>query len=221
MTLRKRTILGSLAAALAVAVPALAAPDQSATLSASTPKFTWEGAPQISHGPPLYDHDSRVATPCKTPARPCDYVLLNVTELGKFSVKVEGEDGTGGTTDPDAYLYESDSSGTQGKELASSAASGPDTVTYKVAKPGYFLAVVDVYHGYNAGYKGTATFTPAVAPAPAPAPTPPPAAAPAQQTPDGTAKPRASKKAACKKKAKKIKKAAKRKKALKRCAKMK
>jgi hypothetical protein len=221
MTLRTRLLAGALAAALVLVVPALAAPDKTGTLSAAAPVFTWEGAPQITHGAPVYEADARQAIPCKTPARPCEYVLLNLLDAGKLVVKVEGEAGTGGDTDPDLYFYESDAQGTQGKAISSSANSGPDSITYKAPKAGYYLALVDYYHGFNSGYKGTATFT-AATPAAPPATTPP-AAAPPTQTPNGTPKPahKPSKKAACQKKAKKIKNAKKRKKALARCKKIK
>ena len=224
MKLRTRLALGALALVALLAVPALAAPDQSATLSAATPAFSWQGAAQITHGAPVYNADARTAIPCKTPARPCDYIVLNVIEPGKLSVKVAGDPGTGGDTDPDLYLYESDKDGTQGKALGSSAVSGPDAVTYKVTKPGYYLVLVDIYHGYNSGYKGAATFASSAPPAAAPPTAAPPATTAPQQTPNGTAKPRTdtkkAKQAACKKKAKKIKNAKKRKKALKRCSKI-
>ena len=214
------------------AVPAYAAADHQFTLSAATPAFEWEGAPEVSRGAPLYSEDARTATPCDSgPARPCEDVLFKVTEAGKFTVTVEGLEGTGGTTDADLYLYKSDESGAVGEKIGSAAANGPDSVTYAKAVPGYYLAQVDYYHSYNSGYKGKVKFTssvPAAAPAPATTP-PPPAAAPEPaaappSTPAGTPKPhgkKPSKRAACQKKAKKIKNKKKRAKALKKCKKIK
>ena len=217
----KLRLLSALALLAVCAVPALAA-DHDITLSAATPTAEWEGAAQISHGPPLYDEASRTAIPCGTPNRPCETVLFKVTEPGKFTASVEGLEGTGGTTDVDLYLYKSDESGAPGEKLATAAASGNDSVTAAKAVPGYYLLEVDYYHSFNSGYAGKVKFTssaPAAAPAPAPAVTTPPAAPPT--TAEGTPKPRTSKKAACQKKAKKIKNKKKRKKALKKCAKLK
>ena len=207
-----------------LAAPAHAA-DQQFTLSAATPAFTWEGAADISRGLPLYDEAARTAIPCDAgPARPCEEVLFKVEEAGKFTATVEGLEGTGGTTDVDAYLYKSDESGAAGEKIASAAANGPDSVTAPKATPGFYLLVVDYYHSYNSGYAGKVKFTPAVPPAAATpvvaAPAPAPAAAPSKPKP--TAKQKlAAKKKACSKKAKKIKNSKKRSKALKRCKKLK
>jgi hypothetical protein len=218
------------AAVLAVfAVPAFAVEHQS-SLSSSVTKFEWEGAAALTAGPPLYVEQVRTAIPCNTPgARPCEEVLLKVEEAGKFSITVEGLEGTGGTTDVDAYLFKSDESGAQGDPIASSAVTGPDTVSVAKAAPGFYLLQVDYYHAYESGYKGVAKFTPAapvVAAPPAPiapvtvAAAPAPAAA-AQTTAAPAAKKAVSKRAACQKKARKAKSARKRKAALKRCAKLK
>jgi hypothetical protein len=214
----KLRLLTAFAILAVCAVPALAA-DHDITLSAATPTAEWEGAAQISHGPPLYDEPSRTAIPCGAPNRPCETVLFKVVEPGKFTASVEGLEGTGGTTDVDLYLYKSDESGAPGEKLATAAASGPDSVTAAKATPGYYLIEVDYYHGYNAGYKGKVKFT-SSAPAPAAPPATTPAVTPAAPTPAGTPKPRTSKKAACQKKAKKIKNKKKRAKALKKCKKV-
>ena len=215
----KPRLLIALALLAVCAVPALAA-DHDITLSAATPTAEWEGAAQISHGPPLYDEASRTAIPCGAPNRPCETVLFKVTEPGKFTASVEGIEGTGGTTDVDLYLYKSDESGAPGEKLATAAASGPDSVTAAKAVPGSYLIEVDYYHGYNSGYKGKVKFTSAAPPA-APTTTAPPVTTPPPATAEGTPKPRTSKKAACQKKAKKIKNKKKRAKALKKCKKMK
>ena len=217
----KPRLLIALALLAVCAVPAFAADhDHDITLSSAKTTAEWEGAPHISRGIPVYDEAARTAIPCGAgPARECEEVLFNVTEAGKFTATVEGLEGTGGTTDVDAYLYQSDASGAQGEKIASAAANGPDSVTAPKAAPGYYLLVVDYYHSYNSAYKGKVKFTPAAPPA---APAPPPAATtpPAPSTPAGTAKPRTSKKAACQKKAKKIKNKRKRAKAMKKCKKM-
>lgn len=206
------TALGLLAA------PALAA-DHDFTLSAASPAFTWEGAADISHGPPVYDEPSRTAIPCDAgPVRPCEEVLFKVEEAGKFTATVTGLEGTGGTTDVDALLYKSDASGEPGEHLQTAAASGPDSVTAAKATPGYYLLVVDYYHSYNSGYEGKVKFTPAAPPAaPAPVVTVPVPVAPAEK-PKPAAK-KKKKKASCATKAKKIKNSKKRAKALKKCKK--
>ena len=198
-----------------IAAPALAA-DHEATLASGATKFEWEGAADISRGAPLYNEDARTAIPCGSPvARPCEEILLELAEDGKLTVKVEGVEGTGGTTDVDLYLYASDASGAPGEKLGVAAASGPDSVTVSKAKAGHYLAVVDYYHAYNSGYKGVATFAPAVQPVEAPAVTTPPAPT---TTPASKQPAKKSSKAACKKKARKIKNKRKRKKALRRCS---
>jgi hypothetical protein len=210
MRLRRPLAASALLLLGMAAVPALAA-DHEATLASGATRFEWEGAPQLSRGAPLYLEEARTAIPCDSgPARPCEEILLKLAEDGKLTVKVDGLEGTGGTTDVDIYLYASDASGEPGEKLASSAAKGPDTVSVAKAKAGYYLAVADYYHSYNSGYKGLATFQPAVGPLPPPAATPTPTAAPAPK--------QSSSKAACRRKAKKIKNKKKRKKALKKCA---
>ena len=213
---RRRIVLAA-TAALAIAAPsALAAADQSFELTATAPTAKWEGAAQVTRGAPVYDETSRTALGCDTPARPCDDVLLKVTEAGKLAIKVEGAAAAAGTTDVDLYVYKSDAEGTEGEKLATAANSGPDATSVKVT-PGYYLARVDYYNAYGAGYAGSATlsgFAAPVAPVTAAPVAPPPApAAPASTT--TTKKP--SKRAACIKKAKKIKNKRKRAKAVKRC----
>lgn len=217
----KLRLLFALAILAVAAVPAFAA-DHDITLSSATPTAEWEGAADISRGIPVYDEDARTAIPCGSgPARPCEEVLFKVTEAGKFTATVTGLEGTGGTTDVDAYLYKSDESGAQGEKIAVAAANGPDSVTAPKATPGFYLLVVDYYHSYNSGYTGKVKFTPAAPPA-APVVTAPPAAAPeapAASAPKPAAKKKKASKKACQKKAKKIKNKRKRAKALKRCKK--
>ena len=214
----KLRLLTAFAILAVCAVPALAA-DRDITLSSSATVAEWEGAADISRGIPVYDEDARTAIPCDAgPARPCEEVLIKVTEAGKFTATVEGLEGTGGTTDVDAYLYQSDASGAQGEKIASAAANGPDSVTApKAAAGSFFLLVVDYYHSYNSGYKGKIKFTPAAPPAAPVTAAPTPAApAPAAANSEPAAK-KPSKRAACQKKAKKIKNKKKRAKAMKKC----
>ena len=200
-----------------LAVPAFAA-DHQFELSAAKAVTEWEGAADISRGLPVYDEAARTAIPCDSgPARPCEEVLLKVTEPGKFTATVEGLEGTGGTTDVDAYLYKSDESGAAGEQIATGVANGADTVTAAKAAPGFYLLVVDYYHSYNSGYKGKIKFT-STAPPAAPVAVPPVIApvAPAAEAPKPAAK---KKKPTCAQKAKKLKNAKKRAKALKACKK--
>jgi hypothetical protein len=212
-----RIALAAIVALAVAAVPAFAA-DHDITLSSAKTKAEWEGAAQLTHGLPVYSEDARTAVPCATPGvRPCETVLIKVEDAGKLTVKVEGIEGTGGTTDPDLYAYKSDASGTKGDKLATGAVSGPDTVSIK-APVGYYLIEVDIYHGYNSGYKGVASLS-GTAPAVAPVIATPPVTAPHPPATTSKPKPAAKKKPSCKAKAKKIKNAKKRKAALKRCAK--
>lgn len=220
MTLRNSRIAAIAVGVCAlVAVPALAAPDQTAVLSAATPKFEWDGAVSVSAGVP---NGVRESIPCKTPgARPCEDVLLEVKDAGKLTVKVDGGPGGPPEDDVDVTLYESDKSGAAGKQLAQGIAAGPDQVSAKVV-PGYYLAQVEYYRAKGSAYHGVATLaatpaavTPVVVPVTPPAVSAPAPAANSKPAPAG--KKNAAKK--CKKAAKKIKNASKRKKALKRCAK--
>lgn len=221
MKIRRAAALAAIACG-AYAVPAFAA-DYETTLSAASTKFAWEGAAQIARNSPVYDEDAREAVPCDTPVRPCEEVLFKIDDAGRLTVKVEGVEGTGGTTDVDVFFYKSDAEGTQGEKVASGVASGADTIAVKVT-PGFYLAVVDYYHAYNSGYKGTASLAPtapAVAPAPPAAPAPAPASQEPAQKPAEKPKPKRSKKKSCQAKAKKIKNKKKRAKALKKCKKKK
>lgn len=207
--------------ALCVAPTAVAA-DHSATLSAATPKFEWEGAPQTTRGTPLY-LEQRQEIPCKTPGiRPCEDVLINLLEPGKLSIKVDGGSGDPPEGDVDLILYKSDASGAQGDKIAEGVAKGPDSVTVAKAAAGYYLAHVDYYHAFNTGYAGIATLVPSAPAVTAPvAPVVTPATQPAEAPAKAPAKKSTSKRKACQKKAKKIKNKRKRSAALKRCKKIK
>jgi hypothetical protein len=220
----RRAGLVALAALSCVAVPALAAPDYNATLSASVTSFAWDGGPGTS----AEKTEALEYTPCGSPNHHCEDLLLKLEAPGALTVEVidaaEGEDPGDpvNSHDLDIQLFESDASGTPGKQLAATESTASnEKITKKGMKAGFYLVRVDFFRGVNLTYKGQLKFEPAtvaapVAAAPAPAVTAPaPAAAPSKPA----AKPNAKKVAACKKKAKKIKNAKKRKAAMKRCTK--
>ena len=189
-----RTRLGvlTLALSLALAIPALAAPDQSGTLSATAPTFAWDGRPGTGFSEPLLTGSN---PGCAAPAGyDCDDILLKLDSGGDLTVAIDagdqqtieeptGEFGTvGAYPDLDVYIYKSDESGaasgepiSDGEECASGALN--ETCVAKNVKPGYYLAQIEYWLAVEHEYKGTATLSNFPAPA-APAPAPTPAATP-------------------------------------------
>jgi hypothetical protein len=138
--------------AAGVAAVAFAAPNRTGTLSAASTTYSWDGGP-LSGAVVLVEDDD---------------TLLKLDAGGDLAVAIEGPGD--GLTDLDLYLYASDASGTQGKELKS-AATGSDSEKVSVTglEPGYYLARTESFTALKAMYKGKATLTPS-GPAAAPGP---------------------------------------------------
>src|SRR5206468_563036 len=83
-----------IAVAGVLALPALAAPDRSATLSAASPNFTWDGGPVT--GTPVNDVDT-------------DDTLLTIETPG--SLKVQTTQPDSGAQDIDIWLYKANAAG--------------------------------------------------------------------------------------------------------------
>jgi len=167
-SLRKILPLAAAAAVVAAAV-ATAEPARTIPLSASAPLQAWEAGPFDSGGTPVINPAPRCSA-----AKPCDDNLIKVEDAGTLAVDVKS---TGTEPDVDLYLYESDATGKEGKELAVSDEVSPDEKVSKAVKPGFYLARVIVYAGLDVMYKGKAELKGAAAaePAPAPGATPTPA----------------------------------------------
>jgi hypothetical protein len=151
----------AVAIALATAGPASAAPDRSATLSASSTDFKWTGQIGVGVTALTTFHDTY---PCNMPAHTCDFTLLHVTAPGKVTVKTSAN-ASPNTLDIDLWVYNSDASGTKGKQKAMSAATGAnpnEQVAFTVEEPGYYL--VEGEYDISAGgtYEGEAKLEPGV-----------------------------------------------------------
>ena len=170
------------------------------TLSAATPKFTWESSG--SGAPDPTSLIGETAFRCSGDPFHCEYILFKVESAGELALTIDNPDGVpieednvcGGPCaslqDLDAYLYKSDATGApQGDTLTNGDAEAgePDCATsfpYESCKvkvqPGFYVLEVEYYSALEAAYTGTAELLGAVAPA-APADTP--AAPPAQGEP--------------------------------------
>jgi hypothetical protein len=155
---RLAAAVGAAAATVCLAAtPALAAPDQSATLDAAHPSFAWDGGPGFGV---LGDEAVSKSVPCDTPGYDCELVLVRTTEPGNIDFSIAG-DGAPTTHDIDLHVYFSDKDGTQGDLIGEGISSAPDeAVATGDVDPGYYLAKVDYYLSVAGTYKGTAAFTP-------------------------------------------------------------
>ena len=86
--MRLRLGLAALAATSLIAVPALAA-DHTATLSASAPTFSWDGAAATSFSDPI-----GIGIPgCGDDGHKCEDVLLNIEAPGDLTITLESAEG--------------------------------------------------------------------------------------------------------------------------------
>jgi hypothetical protein len=204
-----------LTCALAAAA-ALAAPDRTATFSATSTALAWEGSGAFGSTPNgIYE--------CRAGGvYNCDDTLIDVKDPG--TIKATGS--TDGNYFMNFILYKATADGAPDGEPIGEGELGADfNLTVKGVKPGPHILRIVFRLAVNADFTAKATFVPDAAPAPAPvvAAPAPAVAAPAPAPAPAPAKPAApaKKKPSCKAKAKKIKNAKKRKAALKRCAKKK
>ena len=160
--MRTSKITLSLAVALALAAAGTAsAADRTGTLSAGSPKFTWTG--QIGVGITAFTtfHDTY---PCGMPAHTCDFTLLHVTTPGKVTITTSAP-GQPTTPDVDLWVYNSDASGTKGKEKGQSAKSSPDPneqFSFTAETEGWYLAEADYAIVVGGSYTGEAKLEPGV-----------------------------------------------------------
>jgi hypothetical protein len=144
---------------IAPASQASAAPDRSATLSASSTSFKWTGQIGVGGTALTTFHDTY---PCNMPGHTCDYTLLHVTAPGKVTVKTSAG-GSPTTLDIDLWVYVSDASGTKGKQKVMSAATGAnpnEQASFTADQPGYFLVEGEYDIVVGGTYAGEATLAP-------------------------------------------------------------
>ncbi|MCA1707507.1 MAG: glycoside hydrolase, partial [Actinobacteria bacterium] len=159
-----RTVLGVAMAAVAVlalAGPAIAAPDRMGTVNATTP-YAWEGAQASGAN---VDYDSASGVPCdKTPVGYCDVTLVNVDVPADFydirggglQVSLDNYTPNPGS-DFDLYIYESNAAGDRGQLVGSSAGlPGEDETTTIANARGYYLVQVVYFAVTQSGYSGEA-----------------------------------------------------------------
>jgi hypothetical protein len=158
---RIRLAVGVAALALAAAaVPAWAAVDREAMLTASAPKFEWTSSPGNAVGAPG-PAIVQVSGCDAGPDHDCDYTLLRVEQEGTLLVTATPDE----PTDVDLYVYRSDKSGKPGAELGSSSQilDAPEEVSAAV-KPGYYLVEGSFYTAAQGTFTGSAKLTPKAAP---------------------------------------------------------
>jgi len=155
---------------LAVTSLAFGAPNRTTTLAAGS-EYKWDGGPMS--GSYL---DSATFPGCTPSIAECDDTLLKVDAAGTLTVKIGDPSST--TVDLDLFLYMSDASGKEGKQLKEGVTAEPaETVTAEV-DPGYYLARVRAANAQQGTYKGSAKLA-ASADSGEPAPITPPTTTPA------------------------------------------
>jgi hypothetical protein len=134
----------ALAVAGLLALPALAAPDRSTTLSTATTSFSWDGGPVT--GTPVADVDT-------------DDTLLTIETAG--SLKVQTTEPSSGAEDIDIWLYKANAAGDpQGDPIQrAETTSAEETLVAKVAEGKYLVRVLG-FVSVNGTFKGTAALTP-------------------------------------------------------------
>ena len=214
-------------ALLVVLAPASASaavpPDRTATLTAASPAFAWDGQEATAAAPQQSAQGYDPALCSKDPDYYCDVTLVKLDAAPDTTAELEFaiNEFSFACSDFDISIFHSDANGTPGEFIANggnlSAACLEETVTVADAAPGYYLATVSYYFSPGATYKGSVKATGIVPPPAAPAP---PAATDARPAPPPafTPKPVAKKKPSCRAKARRIKSASKRKAALRKCA---
>jgi hypothetical protein len=157
-------LVATAASALVAAAPAVAEPDYSTTLNASTTEFKWSNEAGSGSGAVVVTPSS---IPCKTPGvHDCDHILIKTEVAGGLTVKTAST--SPNNADVDLRLYKSNEKGEPKGEVASSGnTDATESVSTNAVAGGYYLAEVD--YAINAGgtYEGVATLKPKAAPAPA------------------------------------------------------
>jgi hypothetical protein len=154
-------LLASLVALAALPSADAAAADRSGTVTDTAP-FEWDGAVATGSN---HTYDGTTGEPCpatppRTTANQCDVTLLQVNSavFGGVQVSIAENDTNPASAHFDLYMYASDSSGTRGPLVASSAGpTGTESTTIDAAS-GYYLVQVVYFDVTNEGYHGSAAF---------------------------------------------------------------
>jgi hypothetical protein len=138
----------------AIAIPALAAPDRSATLTATSTAYEWDGGPVT--GTPAGDESDN------------DDTLLTVETGGSLKVETSEADDT--TLDIDLYLYRANAAGEpQGDAIKMAETTSADETVTATVTEGKYLVRVTGFVALQGFFKGKATLTPDTGGTPQPA----------------------------------------------------
>lgn len=181
--------------ALALAAPALGAPARNHSFGAAG-KFAWTAS---GSGLVFFSDGTIPVEECTPGLRDCDDTLIELKSPGTLKASVTG--GAGTQADVAIDIFESDASGTPGRQIQKGDASTPQVVESASADldPGFYLVRVDFLLG-TGEVEAEAEFTPGEATAPAP-----PAGGAGTPTPAANAAPKATPKVSKKIKASKLK----------------
>ena len=157
---RAGATVATVAASALFATPALAAPDQKATLTTAKPAFSWDGGPGFGVFA-TSDVTSRVG--CDAPGYDCDYIELDLAQPGDLQVDLTWDQPN--TQDVDLHIYTADDDGAPQDLMAESVKFNPQDGSGESAvatglDAGKYVAVVDYYLAVAGTYSGKATFTP-------------------------------------------------------------
>jgi hypothetical protein len=157
MRLKRFVPAAMLVAAFLPAAPAAAAPDRTAPdFTADATSFSWTGKIGVGFAE-LSQIDDKY--PCGQPGHDCDTTLMHVTAPGTLTAVSSTADKQ--SVDVDLYLYESDSSGTQGELIGSSTGGSADEAVSFDSLGGEWVLVKANYALVVGGsYTGQANFTP-------------------------------------------------------------
>lgn len=124
-------------ASLLLAGPAMAAPDHTAKFGDANASSTWQGSPNVGIAP-----TAEAANALGCDVRMCDDMLVEVTEPGRLTINVLGNEPT--AVDIDLYVFSSNAAGDALTELGRVTDFDADEqFTVAKAKPGFYLVRTD------------------------------------------------------------------------------
>jgi hypothetical protein len=156
-------LLTSLVTLAVFPIATAAAADRAGTVTDTVP-FEWDGPGAVGANQ-TYDATSGEpcpATPPRTPVNQCDVTLLQVSSavFGGVQISIAENDTVPAPDDFDLFVYASDSLGTRGPLVASSASPSGTEATTVDAASGYYLVQVVYFSVAGDDYHGVAEFVP-------------------------------------------------------------
>jgi hypothetical protein len=137
-------LAATIALALLIAAPAVAAPDRSSALTATVTEFTWDGGPVA--GTPVNDVDT-------------DDTLITVDTKGALTVTTTEPDDT--AVDLDLYIFRATASGEpSGDPLKAAETESAEETVKADLEAGTYLIRVSGWLAVDGHYKGTAALVP-------------------------------------------------------------